>query len=112
MLLVIAYSRSARQSLRNVCRAHEDCIVQHFGRVALIEETEFGAFQALRLREKHGETIQIEQTRPFNEFERVPADVREAASSYERRENPSLPYRTFASGTDLPDQSQMKENEL
>ena len=112
MLLVIAYSRGARQTLRNVCRAHEDCVVRQFGRVALFEETEFSAFQALRLQEKHGEAIQIERTRPFNEFAAVRSAVREAAMAYEMRETPSLPYETFAADTDHPSPDAMKRNEL
>ncbi|WP_436933632.1 DUF7855 family protein [Halovenus marina] len=112
MLLVIAYSRGARQSLRNVCRAHGDSVVRQFGRVALLETTEFGAFQALRLREKHGEAIQIERTRPFNEFAVVPEDVREAARSYENREQDAVPYGAFASGSDHPSTERMKGTEL
>jgi hypothetical protein len=112
VLLIIAYSRAARQSLRNVVRAHEDTVVRQFGRVALVAETEFGAFQALRLQEKHGEAIQIERTRPFNEFAAVPDPVREAASAYESRETPSLPYDTFATSSDLPSQSTMKNTPL
>lgn len=112
MLLVIAYSRSARGSLRNVCRAHEDSIVRQFGRVALFEETEFAAFHALRLREKHGDAIQIERTEPFNEYEAVPAAVREAATAYENRETPSIPYEQFANGRALPSISAMKSASL
>ena len=112
MLLVIAYSRSARQSLRNVCRAHDESVVRQFGRVALFEPTEFGAFQALRLREKHGEAIQVERTVPFNEFESVRPAVREAATAYEARETLSLPYSTFVSETEYPTPATMKEREL
>ena len=112
MLLVIAYSRSARQSLRNVCRAHDESVVRQFGRVALFEATEFGAFQALRLREKHGEAIQVERTKPFNEFDSVRPAVREAATAYESRDTPSLPYEHFVSGTDHPAPEAMKEREL
>lgn len=112
VLLVIAYSREARTSLRNVCRAHDDSVVRQFGRVALLEETEFGAFQALRLREKHGEAVQIERTEPFNEFAAVPDAVREAAVAYERRDTPALPYAQFAAGNDLPAPGAMKSSEL
>jgi len=59
VLLVVTYSRASRRTLRNVCRAHEDVVVRRFGRVALLEETEFAAFQALRLREKHGGDVQV-----------------------------------------------------
>lgn len=112
MLLVISYSQASRQSLRNVCRAHEDTVVRQFGRAALFEPTEFGAFQALRLREKHGNAIQLERTRPFNEYASVPEDVREAAHAYEQREQSALPYTTFVSGTEHPDPEQMRGSEL
>ncbi len=112
MLLVIAYSRGARGSLRNVTRAHEECVVRHFGRAALFEASEFGAFQALRLREKHGTEIQIEWTEPFNEFDRVRAAVRTAAQAYENREEPATPYAKFAAGRDLPDPDTMRGREL
>ncbi len=112
MLLVIAYSTAARQSLRNICRSHEEMVVRQFGRVALFAETEFGAFQAVRLREKHGDAIQIERTQPFNEFAAVRPQVREAAVAYEARESPSTPYERFITGTDRPTPSEMKETEL
>jgi len=112
VLLVITYSRAARESLRNVCRAHEDTVVRHFGRAALFEATEFGAFQALRLRQKHGETVQIERTQPFNEFEVVPESVRKAASEYEDREKPATPYAAFVAGTEHPDPDSMRGSEL
>lgn len=112
MLLVIAYSRAARQTLRNVCRAHEDSVVRHFGRAALLEPTEFSAFQALRLREKHGTGVQVEWTQPFNEFEQVPEGVREAATAYEQRETVATPYERFAAGRELPDPDRMRETEL
>jgi hypothetical protein len=112
VLLVIAYSRAARQTLRNVCRAHDDAVVGQFGRVALLEATEFGAFQALRLREKHGTEIQVEWTQPFNEFRRVPERVREAAVAYERRDQASTPYQRFATGRDLPLPGEMRGEKL
>jgi hypothetical protein len=112
VLLVIAYSRGARTSLRNAARAHEDCVVRRLGRVVLFETTEFGAFQALRLREKHGEAIQIERTRPFNEFDAVRPAVREAARAYEGRDTPAVPYDRYADGRDLPPPEAMKGVEL
>jgi hypothetical protein len=112
VLLVVAYSRGARQSLRNVCRTHEDVVVRRFGRVALLAETEFAAFQALRLREKHGGDVQVERTEPFNEFEALDAEVRAAASAYEARDQPSLPYRAFAAGTDHPDPGDLRDSDL
>lgn len=54
MLLVIAYSRAARQALRNRCNAHPETVVRRFGRAVCLAETELGAFLALRLRERYG----------------------------------------------------------
>jgi hypothetical protein len=111
VLLVITYSRAARRTLRNVCRAHEGTTVRRFGRAALLAGTEFGAFQALRMREKHGADVQVERVEPF-----VPADVpdrvREAAAAYEARDAPSTPYRRFAAGTDHPAADAMRERDL
>ena len=107
-MLVIAYSREARQTLRNICRSHEECVIRQAGRVALFAGTEFGAFQALRLREKHGAEIQVEWTEPFNEFERVRERVRAAAEAYENREEPATPYAKFAAGRDLPDPESLR----
>jgi hypothetical protein len=112
VLLVVTYSRDARQSLRNICRTHEQTVLRSFGRVALLAETEFGAFQAVRLREKHGEAVQIERTRPFNEFAAVPDSVREAAKAYERRAEPAVPYTAFAAGRELPSPERLKQTEL
>ena len=111
MILVITYSRTARRDLRNVCRAHEDCVVRRFGRAALFEATAFAAFQALRLREKHDLDVQLERTEPLLASD-VPSSVREAAAAYEDRDVPSLPYRQFAAGTDHPEPASMREREL
>jgi len=112
MLLVATYSREARMSLRNVCRSHETAVVRRFGRAALLAGTEFGAFLALRLREKHGADVQIERTRPLNEYETVPDSVRTAAAAYESRDQPSTPYAKFAVGADHPDPETMQGREL
>jgi len=112
VLLVITYSRAARESLRNICRTHEETVVRQFGRAALFEPTEFGAFQALRLREKHDDSVQIERTRPFNEFRSVPPAVREAASAYENRDEPALPYTAFAADSDHPEPDSMQGSPL
>jgi len=112
VLLVITYSRAARRTLRNVCRAHQDCVVRQLGRAALLEATEFGAFQALRMDEKHGSAVQIERTRPFNEFEAVREEVRTAARVYENRDQAATPYAKFAAGRDLPDSETMRTREL
>lgn len=78
----------------------------------MFEATELGAFLALRLREKHPDVVQIERTRPFNEFEEVPERVREAVRGFEDREYVSTPYSAFAAGTDHPDAETMAERDL
>jgi len=109
---VATYSRAARQSLRNVCSTHEDCVVRRFGRAALLAETELAAFHALRLREKHAGDVQVERTEPLNEFGDVPDAVREAATAYEDRDAASTPYAKFAAGTDHPAPESMADEEL
>ncbi|PSP79129.1 hypothetical protein BRC81_06585 [Halobacteriales archaeon QS_1_68_20] len=112
MLLVVTYSREARTALRNACRTHEDCVVRRFGRAALLEATEFGAFQALRLQAKHGADVQVERVEPFVPERDVPDRVRTAAATYADRDRPSTPYAKFATGRDLPDPDAMKDSEL
>ncbi|WP_134668512.1 DUF7855 family protein [Halorussus marinus] len=112
MLLVVTYSKAARQTLRNVCNGHDEAVVQRLGRAALLEPTRLGAFLALRLRAKHAGDVQIERTDPFNEFRDAPEAVRRAAAAYEDRAHPSTPYRAFAAGTDHPDPSAMAGTEL
>jgi hypothetical protein len=112
VLLVVTYSKSARTTLRNVCRTHEETVVRRFGRAALFESTEFGAFLAHRLREKHGGDVQIERTSPFNEYEAVPEPVREAAAAYERRDDPNVPYSKFAVGSEFPNPEALRGRDL
>ena len=112
MLLVVTYSQAARNSLRNVCRTHGGSVVRRFGRAALFEATEHGAFLALRLREKHPEDVQLERTEPFNEFREVRKAVREAARAYERRENRNTPYAKFAVGRSHPDPEELRTRKL
>jgi len=112
VLLIITYSQRARQALRNLCNAHEESVVRRFGRAALLADTEFGAFQAVRLREQFGGAVQVERTRPFNPFEAVREPVREAAVAYANRETAALPYATFAAGTDHPPPADLKGTEL
>lgn len=112
MLLVVTYSRAARQALRNACRAHGDAVVRRLGRAALLEPTEFGAFLALWLRAEHGADVQVERTEPLVAGRDVPEPVREAATSYAGREHASTPYAKFAAGRDLPPPGAMKEREL
>ncbi|WP_440006982.1 DUF7855 family protein [Halomicrococcus sp. SG-WS-1] len=112
MLLVITHSQPARQTLRNVCNAHEESVVRRLGRAALLKPTEFGAFLALRLRAKHEGAVQLERTAPLNEFRDVPDAVREAASSYEDRDHASTPYARFAAGTGHPSPESMRGEEL
>jgi len=111
MLLVVAYSRPARRDLRNICRQHDGCVVRRFGHAALLSGTEFAAFQALRLDEKHGIEIQLERVRPFEPAD-VPGHVCDAARAYEDRDQPSTPYERFASGRDLPNPEELREVEL
>ena len=111
MLLVVAHSRAARRDLRNVCRSHEDSVVRRFGRAALLDATEFAAFQALRLREKHDLAVQIERVTPFEPTD-VPAHVSRAAAAYEQRDEPAVPYARYAAGRDLPAPSTMRGEEL
>lgn len=112
MLLVVTYSREARQALRNACRIHEESVVRRFGRAALFESTEFGAFLALRLRAEHGADVQIERTEPLVPERDVPDGVTEAALAYADREHASTPYAKFAAGRDLPAAESMKERDL
>lgn len=112
MLLVVTYSKAARQTLRNVCNSYDETVVQRFGRAALLDATHLGAFLALRLRAKHAGDVQVERTAPFNEFADAPDAVREAATAYEDREHPSTPYAKFAAGTDHPDPDAMADAEL
>jgi hypothetical protein len=112
VLLVVTYSRAARTSLRNVCRTHEESVVRRFGRAALLDDTHHGALLALRLAEKHASDVQIELTRPLNEYADVPDAVREAARAYEARDSPSTPYRAFARGTDHPSPATLRDRDL
>ena len=86
--------------------------MRRFGRAALLRETEYGAFLACRLRERHAGDVQVERTEPFNEFADVPDGVREAAVAYAGRDSPHTPYDRFAVGTDFPDASEMRDREL
>ena len=112
VLLVVTYSRAARTSLRNASRTHEDTIVRRFGRAALLEETEHGAFLALWLREKHPDDVQLERTEPFNEFRDVPTAVRAAAAAYEERNDRNVPYAKFAVDSPHPSPAALKDREL
>ncbi|WP_410765924.1 hypothetical protein [Haloferax sp. DFSO60] len=112
MLLVVTYSKAARTTLRNICRTHDETIVRRFGRAALFDATELGAFLALRLKQKHDHDVQILETEPFNEFESVSESVRTAAAEYEARDATSTPYAKFAVGTDHPSVADMRTREL
>ncbi len=112
MLLVIAYSSAARQQLRNTERAYPEAFRRRFGRVALLAETELGAFLALRIREQHGADVQLAWTEPLNEFDDVPAAVREAAVAYANRESAATPYAKFAAGTRHPSIDALRDREL
>lgn len=112
MLLVVTYSVEARATLRNVCQAHEDTVARRFGRAVLLHETQLGAFLALRLQAKHGGDVQIDRTRPLNEYADVPRAVREAAEAYESRDVASTPYHAFAAGTAHPSPETLRTREL
>jgi hypothetical protein len=112
VLLVVTYSKDARQGLRNACRSYEGTVVRRFGRAALFEATELGAFLALRLRERHGDAVGVRRTERFNEFAAVPEPVRAAARAYEDRDSPATPYPKFAAGTDHPDPEEMRDRPL
>lgn len=111
-MLVVTYSEAARTGLRNLCRHHEESVARRFGRAALLEATEYGAFLAVRLRESHGGDVQIERTEPFNEFVTLDESVREAAVAYANREAKSTPYAAFAAGSDHPDPEVIRGEEL
>ena len=112
MLLVVTYSQAARTTLRNTCQSHDGQVVRRFGRAVLFRETELGELLALRLRARHGEDIQIERTRPLNEFREVPEHVRSAVKAYADREHASTPYQKFAAGTDYPEPAVLRDREL
>jgi hypothetical protein len=112
VLLVVTYSQSARATLRNVCASHGDAVVRRFGRAVLLADTELGAFLALRLREKHGDDVQLERTEPFNEFADAPDAVRAAASAYENRETAATSYAKFAVGRTHPAPDELADEPL
>ena len=112
VLLVVTYSAAARTGLRNLCRRHESVVARRFGRAALFDETVYAAFLALRLRESHEGAVQIERTKPFNEFVALDEPVREAAAAYADRSAKSTPYAAFAAGTDHPEPDAMRDREL
>ncbi|MGB9987099.1 hypothetical protein [Salarchaeum japonicum] len=112
MLLVVTYSRDARQTLRTMCGTYDETIVRRFGRAALFAETELGAFLALRLRAKHGGDVQVERTAPWNEFRDAPERVRDAAAEYESRKSTSTPYAKFRAGTPHPAVDAMRDADL
>ncbi|MDZ7746609.1 MAG: hypothetical protein U5K28_08940 [Halobacteriales archaeon] len=110
MLLVVTYSRAARRTLRNLRREHEATVVREFGRAALFAPTGYGALLACRLRERYPDAVQVERTRPFNEFT-VP-DIHEAAVAYETEASKYTPYARFATGTDHPDPDALRDRAL
>ncbi|MFB6113563.1 MAG: hypothetical protein ABEJ58_05610 [Halodesulfurarchaeum sp.] len=112
MLLVIAHSSAARQSLRNVCNGYPDVVIRRFGRAVTFRETELGALLALRLREKHATAVQLERTEALNEFRDVPDRVREAAVAYEARDHRSTPYAAFVTGTAHPSVEDLRNVDL
>ncbi|MEF8774603.1 MAG: hypothetical protein V5A23_03490 [Halobacteriales archaeon] len=112
MLLVVTYSRAARQALRNVSDAHEETVVRRFGRAALVEGTEFGAFLATWLLAEHAPDVQVERAVPFVPGRDVPDRVRTAAAAYADRDHVSTPYAKFAANREHPSPATMKARDL
>lgn len=110
--LVIADTPGARQTLRNVCNAHEETVSRRFGRAVLLEATEFGAFLAFRLRVKHGESVQVRRVQPVDVDRPDYRRAYEAAVAFEERENEHTPYPKFAAGTDHPMPPEMRDRVL
>ncbi|WP_254766093.1 hypothetical protein [Salinilacihabitans rarus] len=110
--LVVADSPKARETLRNVCNAYEEAIVRRFGRAVVVEATEFGAFLAFRLREKHGGSVRLRRVRPVEADRPDYRRARDAAAAFEARENESTPYPKFAAGTDYPSPEEMRDRPL
>jgi len=111
VLLVVTYSKGARQALRNACSSHGETVVRRFGRAALLEDTAMGAFLAVRLVEEHGLDVQVERTEAFVPRRDAPADVRAAAAAYADREHESTPYAKFAANTDHPDPGSLRDRD-
>lgn len=112
MLLIAAHSDSARTTLRNAVESHPSVVIRRFGRAVLLEETEFSAFLACRLRTEFGTAVQIEQTAPFLPDRDIPEDVQAAATAFAERTNPSTPYHSFAAGTAHPSLAELKDRQL
>ncbi|MFW5973958.1 MAG: hypothetical protein ACOCPZ_01080 [Natrialbaceae archaeon] len=110
--LTVADEESARRTLRNTCNAYEDAVVHRFGGAAAFEPTEFGAFLAFRLREKHGDAVRVVRTVPVDPQREPFRRAHEAAVAFERREHESTPYPKFASGTDHPQPEEMRDRDL
>jgi len=107
-ILVVADAPGARHTLRNACDSYPEAVRWRFGRVALFEGTELGAFLAYRLREKHGEDVHLAWTTPLGDGDPGCRRAREAARAFEDRTNPSTPYPKFAAGTDYPQPREMR----
>lgn len=107
--LVIADSPKARETVRNVCNTHEDTVVRRFGRAVLLEPTEFGAFLAFWLRQKHGDTVRVRTTRPVAEGRQRYRRASDAALAFANREHERTPYPKFAVGTEHPQPVEMHD---
>lgn len=107
--LVVADSPKARETVRNVCKTHEDTVVRRFGRAILLEPTEFGAFLAFWLRQKHGDAVTVRATRPVDERRRRYRRASDAALAFANREHERTPYPKFAAGTEHPRPAEMRE---
>lgn len=112
MLLVTCSSTASKQTLRNICRHHEETVAERFGRSALLYPSHYGVFQAIRLREKHAEAVTVRITRPLDPDRDVPTSVRRAARAFERRRKVPTPYDKFSAGTDHPSPQQLRRRRV
>ena len=107
--LVVADSPKARETVKNVCKNHEETVIRRFGRAVVFAPTEFGAFLAFWLRAKHGKPVQVARTSPVDDRHQRYHRARRAAHSFVDREHDRTPYPKFASGTDHPTPDVMRE---
>lgn len=112
MLLITSHSASARRSLRNVYRHHEETIVDRYGGAALCLPTQLGLFLGLRLQEKHYTDVKIQTVSPVERTYIIPESIREAAIEFENRSHPATPYTKFAVGTEHPSPETMRNRRL
>lgn len=112
MLLVTCSSAASKQTLRNVCRHHDETVADRFGRSALLYPSHYGVFQAIRLREKHADAVTVRITRPLDPERDVPTSVSRAARAFERRRKEPTPYEQFSAGTEFPSPRQLRRRRV